>query len=172
MMIRFVPPVVTVQTETEVPVIVPPTIDANIGTVDVKGDKPTTYVAPVEVAPPPPPPPREVEDKKVDTDVEFLIVEQNPEYVGGVKAMYQFLSNNMKYPAIARENGIEGVVYVGFVVGKNGVIRDVAVKRGIGGGCNEEAIRVVQMMPKWNAGKQQGREVSVAFTIPVKFKLD
>ena len=78
----------------------------------------------------------------------------------------------MKYPAIARENGIEGVVYVGFVVGKDGSIRDVQVKRGIAGGCNEEAIRVIKLMPNWNPGKQNGKAVSVAFTIPVKFKLE
>ena len=172
MTIRFVPPVVTVEAEKEAPVIVPPPIDANIGTVDVKGDKPTTYVAPVDVTPPPPPPPREVEDKKPEPDILFTIVEQNPEFIGGQKAMYQFLSNNIKYPAVARESAIEGTVYVGFVVGKDGAIRDVAIKRGIGGGCNEEALRVVKLMPNWAPGKQQGRAVSVSYTIPIKFHLD
>ena len=58
------------------------------------------------------------------------------------------------------------------MVGKDGTIRDVKVKRGISGGCNEEAIRVVELMPKWNAGKQNGKPVSVSYTIPIKFKLD
>jgi periplasmic protein TonB len=94
-----------------------------------------------------------------------------PEFENGVKAMYDFLSKNIVYPNIARENGIEGVVYIGFVVSKDGTIRDVHFKRGIGGGCNEEAMRVVKMMPRWKAGKQNGKAVNVAFTIPVKFKL-
>ena len=172
-MTRFVPPVVTLEREKEAPLIVPPMDSTtHIGTQDVKGDRTTAYVAPsvptVAVAPPPEP-----DDKKVvDKDEPFLIVEQNPEFKDGLKAMYKFMSDNVKYPAIARENGIEGVVYVGFVVGKEGVIRDVTVKRGIGGGCNEEAVRVISMMPAWKAGKQNGKAVSVAFTLPVKFKLE
>jgi periplasmic protein TonB len=171
-MTRFLPPVVTLEVLKDAPVIVPP-IDSTtqIGPADVKGEKTTAYVPPsVPTAPAAAPPPDPGETKVVE-DKEFLFVEQSPEYPNGVKAMYQFLSDNMKYPAIARENNIEGTVYVGFVVGKDGAIRNVAVKRGLGGGCNEEAIRVVQLMPKWNAGKQNGRAVSVAFTIPIKFTL-
>ena len=169
---RFVPPVVTIAEVKDLQMIVPP-IDSStqIGAQDVKGEKTSAYVAPsvptAAVAPPPDP-----EDKKViDTDIPFLIVEQNPEYKDGLKAMYKFMSDNVKYPTIARENGIEGTVYVGFVIGKDGAIRDVAVKRGIGGGCNEEAVRVISMMPAWKAGKQNGKAVSVAFTLPVKFAL-
>ncbi len=171
--IRFVPPQVTLEAEKDVPLIVPPIdLDAQIGTQDVKGEKTTDYVAPsVPVAAAPPPPDPEV--KKVeDKDEPFLIVEQNPEFPDGLKAMYKFMSNNIKYPTIARENGIEGTVYVGFVVGKDGAIRDIAVRRGIGGGCNEEAVRVIQMMPKWKPGKQNGKAVSVAYTMPVKFTLE
>ncbi len=125
------------------------------------------------IAAPEAPPVGTEEPKKVEAtkDVDFIIVEQMPEFENGVKAMYDFLSKNMVYPTIARENGIDGTVYVGFVVNKDGVIRDVHVKRGIGGGCNEEAMRVVKMMPHWKAGKQNGKAVNVAFTIPVKFKL-
>lgn len=171
--LRFVPPVVTEKAETEPLVITPPDPNVNIGTKNIEGEKTTTYTPPIEVVAPVAPPietPKEV--KKVDEDIPFVIVEQNPEFQDGVKAMYQFLSNNIKYPAIARENAIEGTVYVGFVVGKDGSIRDVAVKRGIGGGCNEEAVRVVKLMPNWKPGKQQGKPVSVAYTIPIKFHLD
>jgi protein TonB len=171
--LRFVPPVVTEKAETEPPVITPPDPNVNIGTKNIEGEKTSTYTPPIEVVAPVAPPietPKEV--KKVEEDIPFVIVEQNPEFVNGTKAMYQFLSNNIKYPAVARESAIEGTVYVGFVVGKDGSIRDVVVKRGIGGGCNEEAVRVVKLMPNWNPGKQQGKPVSVAYTIPIKFHLD
>jgi periplasmic protein TonB len=88
--------------------------------------------------------------------------------------MFKFLQSNLKYPAVARENSVEGTVYVGFVVEKDGSISNVTVKRGIangGGGCNDEAVRVVKMMPKWKPGKQQGKAVKVNYTLPVKFKL-
>ncbi len=102
----------------------------------------------------------------------FTIVEQNPEFPDGQAALFKWLGSNIKYPAVARENGIEGTVYVGFVVNTDGSIVDVSVKRGIGGGCNEEAVRVVQQMPRWKPGKQQGRPVRVAYTLPIKFKLE
>jgi periplasmic protein TonB len=148
-------------------------ITAAVSTEDRKG---VEGPLPADFVPAPPPVGSgdgEKEVKKVeDEDKTFIFVEQAPEFVNGLKAMYQFLGDNIKYPAVARENNIEGTVYVGFVVGKDGAIRDVKVKRGIGGGCNEEAIRVVELMPKWNAGKQNGKPVSVSYTIPIKFKLD
>ena len=121
-------------------------------------------------------PPVEVPTKEKPVEVEdnstFIIVEQNPEFENGNKAMYAFLSKNIIYPVIAKENGIQGTVFVGFVVSKDGTIRNVEIKRGIGGGCNEEAIRVIKLMPKWKPGKQNGKAVNVAFTLPVKFRLD
>jgi periplasmic protein TonB len=148
-------------------------ITAAVSTEDRKG---VEGPLPADFVPAPPPEGSgdgEKEVKKVEPKEEiFIFVEQAPEFVNGLKAMYQFLGDNIKYPAVARENNIEGTVYVGFVVGKDGAIRDVKVKRGIGGGCNEEAIRVVELMPKWNAGKQNGKPVSVSYTIPIKFKLD
>jgi periplasmic protein TonB len=173
--VKFVPPVVKEDNVVKEPDNIPKMdeITAAVSTVTQEGDK---GPLPADFAPAPPPigsGDGEKEVKKVeDPDVTFVIVEQSPEFANGVKAMYQFLSDNMKYPAVARENNIEGTVYVGFVVGKDGTIRDVKVKRGIAGGCNEEAIRVVELMPKWNPGKQNGRPVSVAYTIPIKFKLD
>ena len=108
----------------------------------------------------------------VDEDATLFFVEQKPEFENGEKALYDFLGKNIVYPAIARENGIMGTVFVGFVVSKDGTIRNVEIKRGIGGGCNEEAIRVIKLMPKWKPGKQNGKAVNVAFTLPVKFRLE
>ncbi|MCI1265079.1 MAG: energy transducer TonB [Saprospiraceae bacterium] len=78
----------------------------------------------------------------------------------------------MKYPAIARENDIQGTVVVQFVVAKDGDITKVNVVRGIGGGCDEEAVRVVKSMPNWKSGKHNGKAVPVNFTLPIKFKLE
>jgi periplasmic protein TonB len=173
---QFTPPVVKEDNEVKEPDNIPKMEDitAAVAAVTQEGDK--GVLAPDFVPAPPIGAGEGDGDKKVtkeeDTDVTFMVVEQSPEFINGIKAMYQFLSNNMKYPSVARENNIEGTVYVGFVVGKDGTIRDVKVKRGIAGGCNEEAIRVVELMPKWNPGKQNGRPVSVAYTIPIKFKLD
>jgi protein TonB len=101
----------------------------------------------------------------------FLVVEQMPDFPGGEGELYKFLEQNIKYPPMARESGITGVVYIRFVVNKNGVISDVTLLRGIGGGCDEEAIRVVKSMPPWKPGKQNGIPVPVYFTLPVKFIL-
>jgi len=79
--------------------------------------------------------------------------------------------NNIKYPEVARTSGITGTVYVQFVVEKDGSISDVKVVRGIGGGCDEEAVRVVKSMPRWKPGKQRGQPVRVYFTLPIEFKL-
>ena len=86
--------------------------------------------------------------------------------------MLQFIYKNIKYPAIARENGVEGTVVVTFVVEKDGSITDAQVVRDIGAQCGQEALRVVNMMPKWVPGKQRGRSVRVQFNLPVKFKLE
>jgi periplasmic protein TonB len=135
----------------------------------VKGDLPPIAT---EAAPPPPEPKEEKKEEDIDKVESILTVQQQPEFKDGVVAMYQFLSENIVYPAVARENGIEGTVFVSFIVGKDGAIRDVQLKRGIGGGCSEEALRVVKLMPNWNPGKQNGKAVSVTFTMPVKFKLE
>jgi len=100
-----------------------------------------------------------------------VIVEYMPEFPGGNIAMYKFLSENMKYPAIAREANITGTVYVNFIVWKDGSIRNAFVQRGIGGGCDEEALRVVNLMPKWRPGIQLTEKVNVQMMLPVKFEL-
>ena len=101
----------------------------------------------------------------------FTVVEKMPEFEGGEDKLREFLSKNIKYPAMARENGISGTVYITFVVEGDGKITDVKSLRGLGGGLTEEAIRVVKMMPNWTAGKQNGKPVRVQFTLPLKFTL-
>lgn len=102
----------------------------------------------------------------------LTIVELMPAYSGGEEAMYKFLSENIKYPQVAKETGIQGTVIVKFVVEKDGSISDVQLLKTIGGGCDEEAVRVVKAMPKWKVGKQNGEPVRVYFTLPIKFTLE
>lgn len=100
------------------------------------------------------------------------IVETSPEPIGGYGAFYKFVSDEVKYPSPARRMGVEGRVFVQFVVDKDGAITDVQVIKGIGAGCDEEAARVMALAPKWNPGKQRGREVKVRMVIPILFKLN
>lgn len=101
----------------------------------------------------------------------FTVVENDPEFPGGMEALYKYLAQNIKYPQLARDNGITGKVYVTFVVERDGSIANPKVLRDIGGGCGQEAIRVVKSMPKWTPGKQRGKAVRVQFNLPVNFSL-
>ena len=112
----------------------------------------------------------QVIEQKVEAEV-FLIVEEPPTFPGGESALYKWLGENLKYPEEAKELGIQGRVFVSFVVEPDGSTSNVVVKRGIGGGCDEEAIRIVKAMPKWAAGKQRGQPVRVQFNLPIKFTL-
>lgn len=112
-----------------------------------------------------------VEEEIIEEETIFYIVESPPCFPGGPAALYQYLSENISYPLMAKEADIQGTVYLSFIVGKTGEITDVKVLRGIGGGCDEEAIRVVQSMPRWEPGKQRGVPVIVRFNLPVKFIL-
>jgi protein TonB len=112
----------------------------------------------------------QVIEQKVEAEV-FLIVEEPPTFPGGDAALYKWLGENLKYPEEAKELGIQGRVFVSFVVEPDGTPSNVVVKRGIGGGCDEEAIRIVKAMPKWSPGKQRGQPVRVQFNLPIKFTL-
>jgi protein TonB len=172
--IKFVPPVVKkdeeVQEEPEE--VIPPDIpdDVAISTKTQEGEKVTGLEEVVEEAPP-----VEIVEEKPKEDVNkvYTFVEQQPEYPEGTAALLKWINSQLKYPAIARENGIEGTVYVEFVVEKTGAITDVLVKRGVPGGAmlDEEATRVIKQMPAWKPGRQNGNPVRVRFTLPVKFKL-
>jgi len=101
----------------------------------------------------------------------FTVVEEQPGYPGGDEARIKFLQENIKYPEEAKELGVQGKVFVTFVVEVDGSITDVRVLRGIGAGCDEEAVRVVKSMPRWVPGKQRGQPVRVQFNLPIKFTL-
>lgn len=101
----------------------------------------------------------------------FDVVETQPLPPGGMSGWNEYLSKNLKYPTQARRMGVEGTVIVVFVVNTDGSIQDVEVLRGIGGGCDEEALRVVKAAPKWEPGKQRGRPVRTRMRLPIRFKL-
>lgn len=101
----------------------------------------------------------------------YTFVEEYPQFPGGDAERINYLRDNLKYPSLAKETGIQGAVYVTFVVEKDGSISNISIIRGIGGGCDEEALRVVSAMPKWNPGRQNGKEVRVQFNMPITFKL-
>jgi protein TonB len=115
-------------------------------------------------------PPEEEEEEVVEAEI-FTVVESMPEYPGGMGALMKYLAENIKYPPLAKESGIQGRVFINFVVEPNGAISNVKVLRGIGGGCDEEAVRVVSKMPNWKPGKQRGKAVRVSYNLPVKFTL-
>ncbi len=102
----------------------------------------------------------------------FVGVEEQPSFPGGLAEFGKYLSKNINYPDMARANEISGKVIVSFVVEKNGDLSNIKVLRGIGGGCDEEAVRVLKKAPAWKAGKQNGQPVRVAYTVPIMFNLE
>lgn len=114
----------------------------------------------------PEPPKHVVEETKI-----FTVVEQMPMYPGGDAALMGYLRDNIKYPTVAAENGVQGRVVVGFVVERDGSITDVNILRGVDPSLDREAMRVVKSMPRWNPGKQNGSAVRVKFQVPVSFRL-
>ncbi|MBQ0118434.1 MAG: energy transducer TonB, partial [Bacteroidales bacterium] len=112
------------------------------------------------------------QDAEEDVDVVFVVVETMPEFPGGQQALFKYLSENVKYPVIAQENGIQGRVICQFVVNKDGAIVEVEVVRSGGDpSLDKEAVRVIKSMPKWKPGKQRGKPVRVKYTVPVNFRL-
>jgi protein TonB len=101
----------------------------------------------------------------------FTAVEREPAFPGGPDAFRTYLGKNIRYPAVAKENNTQGKVFLSFVVERDGSLTDAKVVRGIGGGCDEEALRVLKASPKWKPGIQNGRPVRVLYTIPVSFTL-
>jgi protein TonB len=158
--IKFVPPkVVKEEVVEEIPTI-EEIKQHEVAAVEVEGPTEVVFEEPVaEVV---------VED---DNKI-FTVVEQQPEFQGGYEAMMNFIKKNMRYPASARRMGVDGTVYVSFVVSKDGSISEVKTVRGISADCDKEAMRVVSMMPSWRPGKQNGKPVFVRFVLPIKFKLN
>lgn len=158
--IKFVPPkVVRDQVVDEVPTIEELKVN-EIAAVDVDGDSDVVFDEPVEQI---------VEE---NPDEIFTVVEQQPEFAGGYDALASYLRNNMQYPKSARKMGVEGTVHVSFLVSKTGSISEVTVLRGISAECDKEAVRVVERMPAWKPGRQNGHAVHVRLVMPLKFRLN
>ena len=122
------------------------------------------------IPPPPPPPAPGMEALTYDKDV-FTLVDEMPEYPGGVAALRDFLSHTVKYPQDAIKKGIQGKVYVNFVVEKDGSVGAVKIAKGVSPELDAEAIRVVKLLTNWKPGKQKGDVVRVSYTVPIKFAL-
>lgn len=112
----------------------------------------------------------EANNESLDGDV-FLSVEENPEFPGGPAKLLEYIQKNLEYPEAARENEIQGRVFVGFIVEEDGSVSNVKILRGIGYGCDEEAIRLVNSLPKFKPGKQRGKPIRVQYNLPIVFKL-
>ncbi len=144
------------------PVEAPPPTQEDLGETTAS----TTTQEGVKIdAPPPPPPP--VDEETYD----LAAVQEQPEFQGGMAQMYAYLQKNAKYPDMEFDAGIQGKVFIEFVVERDGSVEDVKVRRGVSPGLDKEALRVVRSMPKWSPGKMNGKAVKVRFTIPVDFKL-
>ena len=113
----------------------------------------------------------EVEPEPEEEEI-FMVVEESPEFPGGYEAYMQYLKKNIKYPAICRENNIQGRVIVSFVVNKDGKIVDPEVVKGVNPSLDKEALRVISTMPNWKPGYQRGKPVRVKYTVPVNFRLN
>ena len=169
--VKFVPPVIKKDSEVKPEEDVKSQDDLNksktaSGSFDVKGnDDAAGEVLKAKEVIAQPEPPTEEETKVFD------VVEQMPSFPGGQAALMSYLSNNIKYPQIAMENGVQGRVVCTFVVERDGSITDIRVVRGVDPSLDKEAIRVLKSMPHWIPGKQNGSAVRVKFTVPVTFKL-
>ncbi len=114
--------------------------------------------------------PTQKEEEAAETEV-FFIVEEMPSFPGGDAALRSFLAQSIKYPVVAQENGIQGKVFVNFVVNTDGSITNAKIARGVDASLDKEALRVVMSLPKWKPGKQGGKPVRVSYTVPINFVL-
>ena len=110
------------------------------------------------------------EEVKVEEEV-FVVVEEQAEFPGGMDSMFAYIHKNLKYPEQAKEKGIQGRVFVQFVIEKDGSISNVKILRGIGGGCDEASVEMIKNMPKWKPAKQRGKPVRCQFNLPINFEL-
>lgn len=167
--IKFTPPVIAPDEEVQEEEMIKTQeeltqTDVAISVADVKG---TDEENGMDIA--------ELNEQMVGEEAEeapYTVVEQMPEFPGGESALMKYLSTSIKYPRIATENGVQGKVFVQFVVDKNGSISNVKVVRGVDSALDAEALRVVKSMPKWIPGKQNGETVRVSYTIPINFVLE
>ncbi len=113
----------------------------------------------------------EVEPEPEEEEI-FMVVEDQPEFPGGTAALLEYLRKNIKYPAICRENNIQGRVLVTFIVNKDGAIVEPEVVKSVNPSLDKEALRVISTMPNWKPGSQRGKPVRVKYTVPVNFRLN
>lgn len=172
--VKFLPP--EVKKDEEVPEETPPPTveeikEAVVANKTVEGDPNANeiIVAPEAIAAPSK---GTVVEAAPEPEKVFTVVEQQPEFPGGTSEMYKYLSKNIKYPSAASRANVSGKVFMSFVVNVDGSIQDVSVLKGLGFGCDEEAMRVVKAMPKWKPGKQSGRAVRVKYNLPINFQLE
>jgi protein TonB len=159
------PPPPPQQTISDVIDVVEDKIEVNDDFMSMESDE-NTAVDIVDVAPVAEPEPEVEEEPQV-----FFIVENMPEFPGGELALRKFIAENVRYPEMAKENDIQGTVYVRFVVDTDGSVKNVEVIRGVDPLLDKEAIRVIQSLPKWKPGKQRGKAVKVSHSVPIKFAL-
>lgn len=157
--LKFVPPKVVREEVTDLTPTLEEIKENDVGAVAVEGPLDVVFEEPVE-------------EVVADDNELFTVVDQQPEFEGGYEAMMAFIKKHMIYPANARRMQIEGTVHLSFIVSKTGAISEVKVLRGIMTECDREAVRVVQMMPAWKPGKQNGRNVNVRFILPLKFRMN
>ncbi|MBN8701747.1 MAG: energy transducer TonB [Bacteroidetes bacterium] len=161
--VKFTPPVVVDEEVPEEELPPPQETETQISTVTQEGTGGDEIIIPEEG------------DGVVEAVAEevFTIVEEMPSFPGGEAEMQKFIQKNVSYPQMEKEAGIQGTVYVSFVVEKDGQITDAKILRGVSGGkgCDNEALRVIKAMPGWKAGKQNGRSVRVQFNVPIRFTL-
>ena len=114
-----------------------------------------------------------IEEEEEEEEIEevFMVVEEMPEFPGGMAKLMKYFSDNVRYPVVAAENGIQGRVICQFTVWKDGTIRDIVVVRGVDKSLDKEAVRLIENMPNWKPGKQRGKAVACKYTVPVSFRL-
>lgn len=164
--IKFTPPVVKKDEEIrdEEPPPVVEDIKVEVAAVTVEGDED----APIDIEEPV----IGEGNAVVEEEAVYFSVEEAPSFPGGMANIGKYIGKNLKYPTQARDAGIQGRVIVSFIVEKDGSVTDVKVLQGIGNGCDEEAIRVIKLMPPWTPGKQNGKPVRVQYNLPIAFRLD
>ena len=113
----------------------------------------------------------EVEEEVSDEVFQFAVIEDKPEFPGGMAKLMQYLGKNTKFPQVAKENGVQGRVFIQFVINKVGKVTNVEVVRGVDPYLDKEALRVVKAMPNWKPGKQKGKAVKVSYIVPINFKI-
>ena len=171
--VRNLPPIVMPEADVvdeNPPATVEQLQEATSGNQNAEGTGDVEIIAPPETTTP------TVLEKVVEAEPKpeapFMMVEQQPDYPGGMTALRDFLSKNLNYPRDAASAGVAGKVFISFVVNTDGSLTEIQVLKGIGFGCDEEAVRVMRKMPRWKPGKQSGRTVRVKFNLPISFTLE